>query len=672
MKSRLLPTLFLSAFCAAASGQEIIKDDSLHMLKEAVVTGFRADDPKFTSLNIESYSLGQINDRAPFNLSDALAKLPGISQMSTGNSISKPVIRGLYGNRILVLFSGLRFDNQQWQDEHGLGLSQIGIDRVEVIKGPASLLYGSDALGGVINVIEEKPVAQGKKLDFGTQLFSNTLGTLTNIGFCNRIGNKWWRVRLGVENHADYSDGSGTRVLNSRNNGYYLKAGAGFEKKQWVQENSYNFSLNQFGFIMPDLASSFQPDDRWNRVMAGPHHIVMLNLFNSQNTFFLKSSVLKINAGFQSNMRMEDEGGGQISLKMHLFSGLQSLRWEKELTKKIIFVANQQFTFENNTNYGGRIIIPDASMIEGNGSGYFKFLLNKFIIEAGAGVNNKYIKTIATRSLNMPGDAIQPFARDHITGNGMLGAVYNPADGLTIKTNTGTGFRAPSLAELSANGLHEGVYRYEIGDPNLKTEQNINSDLSLEINKRQWFFSASVFNNWFFNYVYLAPTTEVFYTFPVYRYRQQDARLYGGELYLAIMPAALKGIEWKEGFTYTRGLLDNGGYLPFIPAYKLNSSIRYEKHLGKKISSLFVEPEFVSVFKQDRPAKFETPTDGYFLVNFTSGITIAAPKGNWKLGLTGTNLTNEAYYDHLSRLKYYGFYNQGINFVLSARKDFKW
>ena len=670
MKYNVLAVLL----CLSLSGlaQDTVRPDTGNILTEVVVTGFLSNNPKYTSLNIEPYSLQQINEKAPYNLSDALAKLPGIGQMTTGNSISKPVIRGLYGNRILVLFSGLRFDNQQWQDEHGLGLSQIGIDRVEVIKGPASLLYGSDALGGVINIIEEKPIAAGKSLDIGTQLFSNSLGTLTNIGYSNRAGNRWWRIRLGLENHADYADGNNTRVLNSRNGGYYLKAGMGFEKAKWTQENSYNFSYNQFGFIMPDLATSFTADDRWSRKMAGPHHIVILNLLNSQNTFYLKSSLLKLNAGVQSNIRMEDEGGGQISLNMHLFSALENLLWEKKLSRKVTFAANQQLTFENNTNYGGRILIPDATFIENNLSGYFKFQLGKVILETGAGANHKYIKTIATRSLNGPGEKIQPFTKNDVTGNGMLGIVYNPNSWLTIKSNTATGFRSPNLAELSSNGVHEGVYRYEIGDPNMKAEQNINTDLGLEINSKQVFIAATAFHNRFFNYVYLAGTTDSFYGFPVFHYKQQDATLYGGELYFSFMPRAAKWLQWKEAFTLTKGVLDSGGYLPFIPAYKLSSSVRLEKKPGKKVISIFIEPEFVYVFKQDMPAQFETTTGSYGLVNVTSGIVLAGKTGNWHLGVTGTNITNTAYADHLSRLKYYGLLNQGINFVLSARKDFRW
>lgn len=658
--------LFLHIVCEGQADM-----DSVNMIQEVVVTGFLPNSPRLMSINIEPYTLKAMNEKSPFNLSDALAKLPGVSQMTTGNSITKPVIRGLYGNRILISLSGLRFDNQQWQDEHGLGLSHIGISRVEIIKGPAALLYGSDAVGGVINVIEEIPGHEGMKADAGTQLFSNTRGTVTDIGLQKRKGKNWWRVRAGYENHADYRDGENVRVLNSRARGYYLKAGFGFEHLKWKQENSYSFSNNQYGFIIDDLGTSFSADAPWSRKMAGPHHIVMLNLLNSQNTFRLKSSILKLNIGVQSNSRREDEGGGQISLNMHLVSALQKLHWEKEVNSRITFVTDQQFSFINNTNYGGRIIIPDANMIEGSAGGYMKISLDKLIIETGIGVSVKNIKTYETRTLNSAGKEIQPFQRNNFTGNLMLGIVYTLSDHLLLKTNTSTGYRAPNLAELSSNGIHEGVYRFEIGDPGMRMERNLNTDLTAEYSAKQLVLSASVYYNRFFDYIYLAGTNQSYFGFPVFRYRQQGARLYGGEFAANIKPRLLKAIELKESFTVTNGLLDDNTYLPFIPAYKLNSSVKVKNVLRRK-KMTYIEPEVQYFFKQSRPAQFETATPGYLLINIYSGMEVISVRGNWTLGLTCKNLANRKYADHLSRLKYYGLNNEGINFVFSVRKTFAW
>ncbi len=655
----LIPLLF-SGYCF---GQ--VADTSI--LNEVIVSGIQPVAENQTSLNLRPYSLQQLETQSPYNLSDAIAQIPGISQMTTGNAISKPVIRGLYGNRILVVLSGIRFDNQQWQDEHGLGLSQIGIKGVEVIKGPASLLYGTDAVGGVINVIEEKPVTNGQTLDISTRLYSNTLGTLTDVGYSNRKNNKWWRVRGGIENHADYSDGDNTRVLNSRNKGYYVKAGYGFDKAHWSMENSYNFSYNQFGFIIADLNRFFDEDARWSRSMAGPHHNVYLNTFSSQNTIRLRQSTLHFNAGVQSNRRMEDEGGGSISLDMHLLSFLQSAKWEKQLGKITQLVLSQQLTWENNTNLGKRILIPDAHMLEGNFSGFLHFSGRKLVTELGAGINYKHITTLKTGRLNIPGEFVQPFSIGSPTGNIMAGISYNPAPYINAKANIATGTRTANLAELSSNGIHESSYRYEIGDQHLKNEQNLNTDISFTYAKKSFTASVSAFYNLFFNYIYLAPTADSFVGFQIFRYLQQDAALHGGEIYLSYQP--VNAVQFKEAFSIIDGVLDDGGYLPFIPPYKSTTSIRLAKKQMGGLQNLFAEPELEYSRAQNHPAMFETPTPAYYLVNLHMGLETVWGGNRWQWNLSCRNLLNNTYASHLSRLKYYGLYNQGINFIVSVRTN---
>lgn len=637
-------------------------------LNEVIVTGIQNTIPKATSLNLLSYSRKSLDAYAPTNLSDALSNITGVSQMTTGNAISKPVVRGMYGNRLLVLLSGLRFDNQQWQDEHGLGLSQIGIDRIELIRGPASILYGSDAVGGVINIIEQKPIKQGEHLDMTTRLYSNTKGTLTDVGYSNRKRNKWWSIRGGYENHADYSDGNNKRVLNSRNTGYYAKAGTGFEKKNWQQENSYNFSYNQYGFIIDHLSQFFDADTRWARKLPGPHHIVMLNTFSSQNTFRLKASKLNVNVGVQSNKRMEDEGGGSISLNMHLLSLLESAKWEKRLNNRVFFVASQQFTYERNTNLGKRILVPDANLFEGNVSGFLRITLNKINIETGVGTSYKDIKTFSTGRLNLSGE-MHPFNVGRPVVNGLFGFSYNPTSTLNIKYNTSSGFRAGNLAELSSNGLHEGSYRYEIGNPDLKLEQNLNNDISINFSNKRWRLYLSGYYNRFFNYIYLAPTNDSFVGFQIFRYKQQNARIYGGELETSYQPTTSFTI--KESFAATRGITDDHNNLPFIPAYKNVVSLTYTKEFqGRKLNRVSIQPAYEYYFAQDNPAMFELSTPAYSLINLYTHARTVVFHHDFTFSLSCKNLLNKAYASHLSRIRYYGMLNQGINFIFSISTQF--
>ena len=642
------------------------QQDTTTILKEITITGLRDTEARYSTLNITSVQAKQLEQRGAFNLSDALSKTPGISQMTTGFAISKPVIRGLYGNRILILLSGLRFDNQQFQDEHGLGLSYIGIQRTEIIKGPASILYGTDALGGVINIVEEKVDSNIKKYwDANTRIFSNTLGSITDLGYKRNRGNRWFRIRGGYENHADYSDGHNNRVLNSRANGYYLKTGWGAHKENWQSENTYNLSYNNYGFIVGDLKDFFPADNRWSRKMNGPHHIVALNIFSSRNRFQLKHSVLQLNGGLQSNMRLEDEAGGQISLFMHLLSGLANGKWERQINESNMFIANSQLSLESNKNYGSRIIVPDAGIFEINGSGFLRHNGKRWIVEGGVGVGNKSIKTYRTKDLNSPEKEIHPFQINRVSFNTMGGISFFPSEYFTFKSNIGTGYRAPNLAELSSDGLHEGTSRYEIGYPHLGIEHNINSDLTFEMKNKSLLFYVSGYYNEIYNYVYLAPTSENYFGFQIYRYRQQDSHLLGTEAMLNVHPDSWKGLQLKNSFALTRGLIDAGGYLPFIPAKKWTSSLRFEKTLSGKLSSVYAEPELVYVATQNSPAQFETSTGSYSLANFYLGIVIPKGKSNLTVSLSGQNLFNKAYADHLSLLKYYGILNPGRNITLN-------
>ena len=650
-------------------------------LDQIDVTGIQPSARHLTSLHIERYSLADLERRTPYNLSDALAQLPGISQLSTGNAISKPVIRGLYGNRVLVLLSGLRFDNQQFQDEHGLGLSQIGIDRVEIIRGPASILYGTDAIGGVINVIEEKPAAAGTRLDAGVRLYSNTLGTLSDVGILHRGADRqpWWRVRGGYESHGDYSDGAGARVFDSRNTGYYLKAGFGFDHPRWEMNTAYNLSYNQFGFILDSLLAHGIQDARWSRSMQNPHHNVLLNTLSSQNTFYLNrtatpydglanatGAILKVNAGLQSNRRAEDEGGGSISLNMHLASVLESARLEKYIVRRLQLILSQQATFEGNTNYGKRILIPDAGLVENGFSGFLRYQWRKGVVEAGAGTTLKSIHTYETGALNPPGTAVAPFSKIWTGYNFLGGVTYNPAATLNIKANISTGLRAPNLAELSSEGLHEGTYRFELGDPSLRLERVTGGDLTIGKTGRNYTLSVSGYLNVFKDYIYLAQTPDtILGLFPLFRYRQQDART--GGLEVAGTYKISDHFSLMESFDYVRGTTTDGGNLPFIPPAKNLLSVRYQISAWKGLRQIGIEPEAAYHFRYTHTGPFELPNADYLLLNLHTSATFQLGSHVYSAGLSFRNLLNTTYTDALSRLRYYGINNQGFNVVLSLR-----
>ncbi len=652
--------------------KDISLKQSFLQFPEVVVYGTNNVATDKTANTISQIDAIEMRTTGAMNLSDGIAKIPGVSQLTTGSGISKPVIRGLFGNRIQTVLYGLRFDNQQWQDEHGLGLSDVGIDRVEIIKGAASLLYGSEAMGGVINIIEEKSApVKTVKADFSTRFFSNTLGNGTDVGVKGAGTKINWRLRFGEDSHADYSDGNNKRVLNSRFGGYYAKAGFGFNFKRWISQNNYMFTKSNFGFLMDTVQLKDAPDGRSSRSFDRPHHTVYLNVFSSQNTFFLNRSKLKVNLGMQNNNRQEQEGGNKISLNMLLNSYITNIVWTKLIKEKIEFNIGTQDFYQTNTNLGARTIIPDAKVMEGSAFTYIKANLKHLVAEGGLRYDYRSVETFTTGTINTdptgPGFKITPFNRTYNAINGSLGLSWFDAEHFNIKTNFSTGYRSGNLAELSSNGLHEGTYRFEIGNIDMKIEQNICGDLTLLYKSSFINLSASGYYNRFLNYIYLAPSDKEYLGFQIFNYLQQNATIKGIELLSDIHPKKIKCLNWITSYSYIYGQLDNGNYLPFIPAPKLNSDLKFSFKNSKKISEFSVKPGFTYVFMQDRPGDFETSTPDYYLVNASASITIKNSKSLIQISASGNNLLNRTYYDHLSRFKYYGIYNIGRNVSLNFK-----
>ena len=668
MKKIKLPVLAAGCFVAFAALGQTADSSAAQPLREVLITGVREESIRNNTLNITALNRQSIERSGAQTLCNALSRLPGVSRLGTGVGIAKPVIRGLYGNRVLVLLGSLKFDNQQWQDEHGLGLSDFGVGRVEVIKGPASVLYGSEAVGGVINILEERSETSAlRQIDAGVRFFSNTLGINADAGILENNKNGWWRLRLSADSHADYDEGGGTRVLNSRFGSYGLKATLARENARRQLIFNFASSLSNFGFILGDTTIQFESDGRWSRSLTGPHHTVLLNVFSVQNTLFGEESVWKINAGLQSNIRLEDEGGGAISLNMHLTSLPYNVQWIHPLSLRNELIVSNIGVFEKNTNYGGRIIVPDANMAEEGLSVLFRRKTAGISLEAGAGLTDKFIQTLETRSVNTPDKELRPFKRNRVTANALFGAAWNPSEQWNLKASAASGFRAPNLAELSSDGLHEGIYRYEIGDPSLENEQNLNFDLEINYSGRVLSAGVSGFFNRFFDYIYLAPTgKDTLGNFPLFRYTQADARLWGGEAYCTLK---ISHWQWSNTLAFVRGQRDDGSNLPFIPALKWVTRLEWTGALGEKMPETWAYVEGESIGAQNRPAEDETATPAYFLLNAGIGSHIGR---SLTLSLTGRNLLDRRYFDHLSRFKNYPvpYYDQGLDLVLAARMKF--
>jgi iron complex outermembrane receptor protein len=395
----------------------------------------------------------------------------------------------------------------------------------------------------------------------------------------------------------------------------------------------------------------------------------MLNLVSSVNEFNLRNSMLRLNAGFQSNMRTEDEGGGELSLFMHLATLQYALKWEKELSSRVSLVVANGGSIENNSNYGRRKIVPDAWMGEQTGSVYLRRQSSKLLIEGGAGAGVRYINTLPTKGVNTLDQELRPFTQWRPYWNAMAGATWFPSKGLNLKANLSTGVRAPNLSELSANGLHEGVYTYELGDPDMTNEQNLNGETGVYYSNPYVKAGVSIYENRFHNYIYLMPTTREWFGFPVSVFTQQNATLRGGEAYLRIIPVPAAGVSAVITYAQVMGVLDNGEYLPFMPARKLVPELRYEAGTSQSVFNYcFLSMDMV--YAQHQVSTNEKTSPSYSLLNAGVGVTWQKTKMRYVLGVSGNNLLNAAYADHLSRIRYFGFNNPGTNVCVNFRMTF--
>jgi len=657
--------------------QVTIKMDKNLILKDEVrVFGLKNTTDANTSQNIGQISESEIRDAGKLSLSEALTKIPGVNILSTGTAITKPVIRGFSGNRIQVNLSGVRFDNQQWQDEHGLGITSGGVERVEIIKGPASVLYGADALGGVVNVVDEnKDYTAGKtKKELNTSINSNTRGFEANYGIKKADENKSQSLYFGLESHGDYSDGRNIRVLNSRFNNFFIKGSMGRNRLNFKSIYTAYINYNQMGFIFDSAKfARKEVDNRISRTMDGPHHSVIFGILTGKQTWVKDKYTFLLKESIQSNNRQEQEAGNKISLNMLLST--VSLTGQFEYTyKKWKNNSGFQFYQQSNNNFGSRTIIPDGIQSESGIFHYIKRDFNKWTVEAGVRGDVKLIKTLATSDLNTKSkDSISPFTKTKLSGNASLGAVYRFNSFFYIKGHLATGYRAGNFAELSSNGLHEGTQRWEVGNPNLKIEQMVNSELGFYGNKKNISFFITPYYNLIKNFIYLAPTNTEYVGFKIYTFNQSDAIMKGidASLDYNLDLNTRNRLLFNGIFSMIRGQIQaTNQYLPFMPADKVGTSVGTEYRLNQEAKMVFkVGADYF--LKQNRPAVFETATPDYYLLNASVKYSkILDGQKQLNCMLIGNNLLNRIYYDHLSRFKYFGINNYGINLTLKINYQF--
>ncbi len=610
-------------------------------------------------MKVEHQSMKSLQQKGTATLIEGLATIPGVSQVSTGTSIGKPVIRGLSGNRVLVYSQGVRLENQQFGDEHGLGLNDAGVESVEVIKGPASLLYGSDALGGVLYFNPEKfAKANSFQGDFGQKLFSNTVGSNSTLGL--KIASENWKylVRGTYNIHSDYKITDGNRVTNTRYNEQDFKTAIGYSNAHLSSVFRYNF--NQLDLGIPENGIGTQTTSNKTDY---PKQGVFNHLLSLNSILFLKNSKLEIDLGFISNDRSEYTENTIANLHMKLKTFNYDLKYHLPKFGKIESIVGVQGMQQTNKNSGIEFLIPNAATTDFGVFGTTNYEWKTNVVQAGLRFDTRKISSEGHGIIGDEG-SFEALNKNYTSANAALGYKTNLNENITLRLNVASGFRAPNLAELTSNGVHEGTNRYEIGNSNLKTEQNVQTDLNVEYKNSHFEFFANGFYNHINNYIYSAPSGIIIAQNDVFDYVQNDAKLYGGEFGIHFHPHPIDWLHFESSFETVTGQKQNGDYLPLIPANKWDNSIRAEFYVKKWLKEGFTTLNISNTFNQNKVGGFETNSNGYVLVNLGIGGNVQFGKTAFSFNLNGNNLTNKNYIAHLSRLKTDGIPNMGRTIIL--------
>ena len=650
----------------------IVKMDPAHIhLDEVIISTSDSKLQRYSAFPVESRKIVDLNKIEQTNIVDAMSNIPGIYNFSTGNGISKPVIRGLSGMRVLTSQNGLRLENQQWGADHGFAVLNLGIDRVEIIKGPSSLIYGADALGGVIYLADE-PYANfnTQEIKASTKFESNSLATVNKISYKKSKDNLRFAVYGGYFSRANYAVGNSNFfnssdkefVTNSKNSGGSFKTAIGYNKKNWITNFRYQLLYFQNGLpghthdANPDV-SSFLTNNR-SRSYTIPAQKILNHLAQWENKFYFKKDEVIAQLGFTSNELKEfGEKVFTPGIDMTLQNSSYNIRWKHEFNKHFEIVSGSQGMLQSNTNgdKAEEILVPNANFTDLGAFSLLKGTFKLWNIQAGARYDQRSVTTKET----LNGGFDKTFS-----GINYSAGISRSSKKLTTRLNASTGFRPPHISELLADGVHHATMQYLVGDRNFESERANQIDFYLGTHFDHLEIVINPFINQIDNYIYKIqrfdsnnqPEVDDYSGLFVFDMEQKDAMFLGGDVAIHYHPHIAHWLHLESNLS----LLSTDDKLPFIPQNRLNNTIKVDFKQGNKLSLNSLSAQYVHFFAQENVAIYENTSPSYQLINLGCNGSISAKnKIDYSFGVN--NLLNVKYIDHLSRLKNYGIPNPGRN-----------
>jgi len=638
--------------------------------EEIVVSGGYNSTQHDNAVKIDILKLNPLTIRSTPNFSEILTQVPGVDMISKGSGVSKPVIRGLSMNDILILNNGVRFENYQYSSHHPLGIDEFGIEDVEIIKGPASLLYGSDAIGGVINFIKEKPAPVGSIIgDYNMQLFSNTLGMTNNLGIKGASKKFFGGIRIGQKTNADFLQGGGSFVPNSRFNEISIKTNTGYTDKTGTFKLFYDFNNHKLGLVEDEAIEEITERGRANKIW---YQKLNTHLLSSQNKLYLGKFKLDINSAFQNTDLIHYGAVDVVEIQMRLATLTYEVKLHLPSKENSEYIIGFQGFNQTNRNLNDREtkLLPDATTNNYSAFGLLQYtFFSKLKLQTGFRYD---YKSIATHAIGLSSDTMTyraPLDKYYGSFSGSIGGTYNFSEKLLFRVNFAAAYRTPNLAELTSNGQHE--LRNEIGDPNLVPENAYETDISIHYHKDNFTFDIAGYYNSINNYIFISPTGDTTISgINIFNYKQTNSVLFGGEVGLHVHPKPIKWLHFETTFASVIGKQQNGDYLPFVPAHKLRFEVRAEKENLLFLQKAFFSINTTTAFDQNNAAPDETVTSGYSLLDLSIGGNIKLKNQSVSLSISANNILDKKYIDHLSTLKEVNLYNPGRNISLNLKIPF--
>ncbi len=635
------------------------------MAPPVTVTASReAIDLTDSPLPVSTVDAEELRRHHSVSMAHVLEQQPGVRTLSTGEQIGKPVIRGLSGSRVLVVDNGLRLEDYSWSDEDAPSVDARMADRLEIVRGPLSVLYGSDALGGVVNVIPEPlPDASGQQgyTHAGVEIYgasSNAEGGL--IGQLEGVtGSIGWRALLTGRVGQNFSTPTGEL----ENTGFWAVNGelAGGVSGDW---GNADLRFVHYGGVYHLLEANEPPAG--GEENAGPRRILDDERVQLNGQMPFASMRLEGHAQFQRHFLAEEpgdeQGGGndtgeeEFELVLNTFT--LDLLAHHRIGDDITGTVGISGMSQGNEPDKGRHIVPAAEVISGAVFAFERLDLGPVEFLGGARIDGRSLNATADPVLGMVADD----SRSYLAVTGSLGAVWHPIDEMAVTANVGRAWRAPNYFELYANGPRIGDARYEIGRSDLNPETSLNFDGGIRLDFPAVRISFNAFQNRITDYIYIERSGDSLESLPVYRHHQADAVLTGGEGQVTVEPIDLLSVSAR--YDMVRG--DNQQTdqpLPLMPPQRGAISVELHSTELGWADRAWLSVELEGVDKQTNPAPSDQVTAGYGLVNLGAGMQAKFLGHDVRIDARVTNLADHAYRDFLSRYKGFAL-DPGRNIVL--------